>query len=257
MTHYCSNSYKYSMKTEKRIVIVGASSGIGRGLAEAFASRGVKVGVAGRRAEPLKALKEKYPDMVEYETIDITHPSAVDRLSALAAKLGGMDIYVHASGIGEENPVLDPEKEVKVVETNAVGFARMISAAYGWFKKKGGGQIVAITSVTAINGIGELAAYSASKKFDATYLVAIEQLSNMEKAGICFTEIRPGWVRTPLIGSDERKPMEMTVEQVVPQIIKAIVRRKRRATIDWRWNLLAIAWNLLPDALWAKIPYKA
>lgn len=246
------------MKSERRIIIVGASSGIGRGLAEAFASRGVKVGIAARNTDSLKELKGKYPDAIHYESIDITKSDAPHKLYQLIERLGGMDIYIHASGIGRDNPDLNPGLEAEVVETNTVGFARMISAAYGYFRsRKSGGQIAAITSVTAVKGIGDMAAYSASKKFDATYLRAIEQLSNMQKAGVYFTDIRPGWVRTPLIGEAAAKPMEMTVEHVVPLIIKAIVRRKRVAYIDWRWDLLARVWNLIPDSLWVRIPYNS
>lgn len=246
------------MKSERRIIIVGASSGIGRGLAEAFASRGVKVGIAARNTESLKELKSKYPDTIHYESIDITKSDAPHKLSQLIERLGGMDIYIHASGIFRDNPDLNPGLEAEVVETNSVGFARMISAAFNYFRRhKRGGQIAAITSIASIKGIGDMAAYSASKKFDATYLRAIEQLSNMQKAGIYFTDIRPGWVRTPLIGEGATKSMEMTVDYVVPQIIKAIVRRKRIAYIDWRWNLLARAWNLIPDSLWVRIPYNS
>lgn len=246
------------MKKQTRIIIAGASSGIGRGLAEAFASRGVKVGIAARNSKALRELKEKYPDTVEYETIDITLPEATRKLPMLISKIGGMDIYIHASGIGRENPTLDPEMEADVVETNAVGFARMISFAYDYFKRRrNGGQIAAITSVTAVKGLGTLAAYSASKKFDATYLRAIEQLSNMQNAGVYFTDIRPGWVKTSLVSDIDRKPLAMSVDHVVPLIIKAIVRRRRIAYIDWKWDLLARAWSLIPDCVWARIPYKA
>lgn len=238
----------------KRVIIMGASSGMGQGVAEALASRGVKVGIAARHTKPLQELKEKYPEYVEYAKIDITKPEAVGQLNELIKQLGGMDIYFHVAGIYNENLYLDPETDVRIAETNCAGFARMISAAYRYFRvKKKKGQIAAITSVAGTKGIGRLAAYSSSKKFGQWYLDAIEQLSNAEKSGITFTDIRPGWVRTPLEDPDRDYPMNMTVDYVVPQIIKAIVRKTRVAVIDWRWNIFNGIWRSIPNAVWVKI----
>lgn len=238
----------------KKVVIMGASSGIGYAVAEALASRGVKVGVAARHTESLEALKEKYPDFVEYMSIDVTVPDAKERLATLIGMLGGMDIYFHVAGIGYENLYLDPEREVEIVNTNAAGFARMICTAYRYFRDhKKQGQIAAITSVAGTKGIGRLSAYSSTKKFDQWYLDALEQLSHAEGADIRFTDIRPGWVRTPLVPADRKFPMEMTLEEVVPLIIKAIVKRERVAVIDWRWNLYVGAWRNIPNAIWTKM----
>ena len=237
----------------KKIIIMGASSGIGLELAEMLASRGVKVGMAARHTETKRELKGKYPDNVEYASIDITRKDAPAKLTELAEKIGGMDIYLHVSGIGCENLTLDPEREVEIVKTNAEGFARMVAAAYGYFREKGGGQIAAVTSVAGTNGIGRLSAYSASKAFDRYYLVALEQLARAEKADIIFTDIRPGWTRTPLLEPGDVYPLEMDVDYVARRILKAIVRKERVAVIDWRWNLLVKGWRLLPDCIWTRI----
>lgn len=238
----------------KRVVIMGASSGIGYAVAEALASRGVKIGVAARHTDTLLGLKEKYPENVEYMSIDVTDSDAKERLMTLIGMLGGMDIYFHVAGIGYENLYLDPEREVEMINTNAAGFARMICTAYRYFRdNKRKGQIAAVTSVAGTKGIGRMAAYSSSKKFDQWYLDALEQLSNAEGAEISFTDIRPGWVRTPLIPDDRKFPMEMTLEEILPMIIKAIVRKERVAVLDWRWNLLVGAWRSIPNAVWTKM----
>jgi len=241
----------------KKVVIMGASSGMGYALAEALASRGIKVGIAARHTESMRELKDRYPLFVEYESIDVTHRNAVDKLGNLITKLGGMDIYFHSAGIGYENLTLDPEREVDIVRTNAAGFARMTCAAYRYFRDNNrNGQIAAITSVAGTKGIGRLSAYSATKKFDQWYLDALEQLSNAEGAGISFTDIRPGWVRTPLVPDDRKFPMEMTVEYVLPYIIKAVVRKERVAVIDWRWNALVGIWRNIPNAIWTRMRVK-
>lgn len=238
----------------KRVIIMGASSGIGLRVAEELASRGIKVGMAARHTNAMRELKEKYPDMVEYASIDVTHANAPELLDKLIDKTGGMDIYFHVSGIGYENLTLDPQREVDIIATNAGGFARMLCAAYRWFRDNGKrGQIAAVTSVAGTNGIGRLSAYSASKKCAQTYMVALEQLANEEKADIVFTDIRPGWIRTPLLVPGLSYPMEMDLDYAVPQIIKAIVRKRRVAVIDWRWNLAVGLWRLIPDRVWTRM----
>ena len=239
----------------KKIVIMGASSGIGLAVAEALASRGVRVGIAARRIEKLRELKSRYPDFVEYETIDIDKEDAESRLLHLIGRLGGMDIYFHVAGIGYENPGLHPAMETRIVQTNAVAFARMLSTAYRYLRGRGkGGQIAAITSVAGTKGIGAMTAYSASKSFDQAYMVALDQLSRTENAGISITDIRPGWTSTPLLHENTQYPLEMDLDYVLPQVLRAIVRRRRVAVIDWRWNIVTSLWRLIPDFLWVRMP---
>lgn len=238
----------------KKILIMGASSGIGMAVAEAFASRGVKVGLAARHTTSLKELKDKYPEFVEYESIDITHHDAPKKMQELIDKMGGMDIYFHVAGIGYDNPQHDPQRDVDIINTNAASFARMVSTAYNYFRDNGiKGRIAAVTSVAGTKGIAKLAAYSASKKCAQTYLVALEQLAHEEKVDITFTDIRPGWVRTPLLHEGAKYPLEMTLDYVVPQIIRAIVKHPRVAYIDWRWGGVCSLWKLIPDCLWTRL----
>ncbi|MDE6342109.1 MAG: SDR family NAD(P)-dependent oxidoreductase [Muribaculaceae bacterium] len=238
----------------KKMIIMGASSGIGLHTAEALLKRGMRLGLASRHTETLRRLAAKYPGLVEYESIDVTHRDAPHRLETLIEKLGGMDIYFHVSGIGKPNSGLDPNLEAEVITTNAAGFVRMTSAAFDYFRRSGRkGQIAAVTSVAGTNGIGRLAAYSASKRCASTYLTALEQLAHEEGVEVAFTDIRPGWVRTPLLSKESRYPMEMTPEEVVPLVIKAIVRKKRVAVIDCRWALAAGLWKCIPDTLWVRL----
>lgn len=239
------------MTTTNKIIIMGATSGLGRALAETFASRGVRIGIAGRSANKLKELEQKYPGCVVSEIIDITRPEAKLGLTRLIEKMGGLDLYIHVAGIGGANPGLNSEEEVKVVNTNASAFARMISCAYNYFRSTGrSGQIAAITSISATRGIGDMAAYSASKAFAVAYMEALSQLSHKQNAGVVFTDIQPGWIRTPLLRKDKIYPMEMTLSHVVPLILKAIAEKRRVAVIDWRWKLLKKAWRRMPERLW-------
>lgn len=239
----------------KKIVIIGASSGLGQRIATDFAYAGWRVGMAARSEEPLRKIKQQFPGNTEYLTIDVTAQDAVKRFYELIELIDGMDVLLYASGVGYSDPELKESKLINTLEVNVVGFARILSAAYKYFKRtanNGRGQIAAITSVAGTRGIGVSAAYSSSKRFQQQFIQSLDQLAYNQKVAIDFTDIRPGFVRTPLLNPDRNYPMLMTVEYAAPLIEKAILRRKRVATIDWRYRLLTAAWRMIPESVWRK-----
>ena len=184
---------------DKKAVIVGASSGIGREVAQLLIDDGWQLGVAARRMEPLMALKEMAPGRVEVIAIDVTKSDAGELLLSLIERLGGMDLYFHASGIGKQNRDLEPSIELCTMETNAVGFTRMIGTAYRYLVEQGKGHIAAITSIAGTKGLGPAPAYAATKALQATYLQALDQQARQRGLGISITDIRPGFVDTALL----------------------------------------------------------
>ena len=239
----------------KKIIIVGASSGIGKQVALNFIADGWKVGVAARREEALKELKLQIPAQVEYEVIDITSADATSRLNALIDKLGGMDIYFHCSGVGHQNTKIDIKVEVDTVRTNALGFTQMSVAAYNYFKdNKKQGQIAVVSSIAGTKGLGVSPSYSATKRYNYIYLDCLEQLSRIQNVNITFTDIRPGFVTTALLDDGQKYPMQMSVEYAAKKIFKAVKRRKRIAVIDWKYAILVLFWKLIPRWLWVRLP---
>ena len=117
----------FDIKMEKRAVVVGGTSGIGREVVRILIREGWKVGVAGRREELLKSLEEEYPEHVVTEVIDVTHADAVDRLHILVDKLGGMDLFLLSSGAGSQNRNLEREIEERTVMTNVYKFTIIIN----------------------------------------------------------------------------------------------------------------------------------
>ena len=122
----------------RKAIVMGASSGIGMEVAKLLAERGWQVGIAGRRVDRLEAVMWSHDGIVCCQRIDVTSADAPDRLRGLIDELGGMDLYFHSSGIGWQNGELDIDKELKTVETNGVGFVRMVDTAFNWFAEKGG-----------------------------------------------------------------------------------------------------------------------
>lgn len=240
----------------KRIVIMGATSGIGRATAERCIAAGWQVGAAGRRTEALEQLRQLAPEQVCTETIDITASEAPAALERLIEKLGGMDVYLHVSGVGSQNPQLDPAVEFDTIRTNAEGFTRMATAAYSYFAAKGGGHIAVVSSIAGTKGLGVAASYSATKRYQNIYIDALDQLAHMNARKIRFTDIRPGFVATPLLHDGRRYPMLLTPEYVAARIVRALERGKRRVTIDRRYAVLVFLWRLIPAALWARLPIR-
>lgn len=138
------------MTERRKAIIVGASSGIGLEVAKLLIVDGWYLGLAARREEPLQALKATASERIEVMPIDVTKPEAEKQLMQLIEKLGGIDLYFHASGIGKQNRTLESGIELQTMETNAVGFTRMIITAYRYFANKGEGHIAAITSIAVI-----------------------------------------------------------------------------------------------------------
>ena len=238
-----------------RIIIIGATSGIGREVAKLYIAQGWQVGVAGRRAEELETLRKEAPEQVSTQVLDVTLEDAPFRLQSLIDKVGGMDLFLLSSGIGKQNPTLTPDIELKTAATNVEGFIRLTTAAYHYFEKQGYGHIAAISSIAGVKGLGIAPAYSATKRFQNTYLDALDQLSRMNGLNIHFTDIRPGFVATPLL-KDDNYPLLMKAPQVATSIVKAISKKKRIVVIDWRYRILVFFWELIPHWIWVRLKVK-
>ncbi len=240
------------METRK-IIIIGATSGMGYRIARLYQQKGWRVGIAGRRTDKLQELAALAPEQTFWQQIDITQADAEDGLFALAQQTDGMDVCLLCSGIGSLNLTLKPEIELNTVATNGEGFTRMVTAAYRYFAQHGGGQLAVISSIAGVKGLGTAPAYSATKRFQNTYIDALEQLACMEKLPIRFTDIRPGFVQTALL-KDDKYPLTMDPDYAAQKIVKAIERKKRRAIIDWRYAILVFFWKLIPACIWKRLP---
>ena len=231
----------------KRAIVIGASSGIGQEVAKLLISQGWTVGVAARRIERMQGI-----GAVAVEQIDVTTDEATTALERLINKTGGMDLFFYASGIGKQNRELSEDIELATLETNGVGFTRMIGAAYRYFACHGGGHIAAITSIAGTKGLGPAPAYSATKALQNVYLQALEQQANSRGLNIRFTDIRPGFVDTDLLSGDFRYPLMLRPEKVAEEIVHAIKQRQHIRIIDWKYRLLTAFWRRVPRFAWRR-----
>lgn len=223
---------------------------MGMEVAKLLLAEGYQLGIAARREDRLQALKQLAPDRVVTATIDVTAEDADSRLRTLIDELGGMDLYFHVSGIGKQNRTLTPDIELNTVNTNGMGFTRMIGEAYRYFDESGQGHIAALTSIAGTKGLGPAPSYSATKAFQNVYLQSLEQQANARGLNIRFTDIRPGFVDTDLLSGDFHYPMMLKPEKVARQIVKAIHNKRHIVVIDWKYAILTALWRRLPRALW-------
>ena len=233
-----------------KVIIIGASSGMGLEVAKLLLAEGHHLGVAARREDRLQALKQLAPDRVETATIDVTAEDASARLRELIDHLGGMDLFFYSSGIGKQNRTLTPDIELNTVNTNGMGFTRMIGEAYRYFAEQGKGHIAAITSIAGTKGLGPAPSYSATKAFQNVYLQSLEQQANARGLNIRFTDIRPGFVNTDLLNDNFHYPMMLKPEKAARQIVRALKNKRHVQVIDWKYAILTPLWRLLPTPLW-------
>lgn len=222
------------------------------GTAAAAETAAVANGTAAVASGRAAVAEEIAPQRVFIRQIDVTASDAPERLLRLVEEMGGMDMYIHSSGIGYKNMALDGRIERETVITNALGFTQMVDAAFDWFKERGGGHIAFISSVAGTKGLGAAPSYSATKRYQWIYAQALAQLSSMERYNISFTDIRPGFVATGFLGSS-KYPLLLEKHYVAQKIVKAILARKRSVIIDYKYKILCLFWRMIPNWLWERL----
>ena len=244
----------------RSVIIIGATSGIGRAVVERLANEGVRIGIAGRREERLKELQQRFgAERIRYCVMDVTEASATEALNALIEEVGAPDALLFASGIGKQNPTLDADIELRTVETNCVGMVRLVDHFVNYAKrepaynKKHKAHIAVITSVAGTMGMGPAPAYSATKSMQSTYLVALAQHARMEHIAISVGDIRPGFVATDILNPEKRYPMLMSVERAARFVVRSLRRHQRITIFDWRYRLLVGFWRCIPRCVWERL----
>jgi len=242
----------------KKVIIIGASSGIGKALALLYLNAGCQVGITGRRKELLEEIQEQYPNQVYVESFDVQADNAAEHVESLIRKMGGMDLLIYNSGYGDVSNELNWEIEKRTYETNVKGFIIIVHKAFNYFVAQGYGQLAAISSVAALRGNSQAPGYSASKAFMSTYMEGLHMKAlklrtpNGERIPISVTDILPGFIAT--------KPAKANtvfwiapVEKAVRQMYHVIEKRKRRAYVPRRWALIAWVLKWVPFFVFRKI----
>lgn len=235
------------------IVIIGATSGIGKALFEKYARGDNRIGIVGRRANLLDELCQKYPSKTITAKADITNLEEIEQaINALHKELEYIDLAIVCSGIGDINATLEYNVERLTIDTNIMGWTFVIDRLYNIFVQQGHGHLVAITSAGGLRGEPKAPAYSASKAYQINYMEALRKKAYKSGSQIYVTDIRPGLVNTAM-AKGEGLFWVMPVEKVANQIITAIHKNKYKAYVTKRWHILAIINKNLPFALYKRM----
>jgi short-subunit dehydrogenase len=243
----------------KKILITGASSGIGRALAYELAGRGYALALTARRLDVLEEMRNdlrvKHPDItVAIHPLDVTaYDTVPDVLSACAEGLGGLDIVFANAGIGLGEKVgrgrFDEAR--RTVETNLLGAMATVDAAVAFFLAQGHGHVVGTSSVVAYRGMPRGSSYGASKAGFALYLESLR--AEVLRKNIQVTVLYPGYIDTPLNDMLKSRPFLISAERGAALIAGMIERRVKSSTVPvWPWRLLGPMLRWLPTSVMAR-----
>ncbi|MEC7120758.1 MAG: SDR family NAD(P)-dependent oxidoreductase [Pseudomonadota bacterium] len=241
----------------QRVIITGASSGIGEALAIECARRGMHLGLVARREDCLQRLAERLrPSGVQIEiaTLDVTQTDQVlPILSGLADLLGGVDLVIANAGILKNRKVGDGRiyRDQQVFQTNVMGAIATSEAAIQLFRLQGhGGQIAVTSSYSAFLPLPTAAAYSASKAAVTSYFNAIRAPLLREK--IRVTVMHPSFVKTDMLDGFETRglPIVARADEMATDMMDAIAREQHNPILPKQpWGLLYQAQKLMPNRL--------
>ena len=235
------------------ILIIGATSGIGKALYENYVSDGNRLGIVGRRTHLLEELRQQHPDNTFAFTADITKQEEIAQaISELCKQLGSIDLAIVCSGTGDLNSSLNYNVERPTIDTNVTGWTFVIDTLYRLFEQQGHGHLVAITSVGGLRGEPGAPAYSATKAYQINYMEALRKKAFKAGGSITVTDVRPGLVNTAM-AKGEGLFWVMPVEKVVRQICAAIRRQKPKIYVTKRWHILAVINKNLPFYLYKRM----
>lgn len=235
----------------KKIIIIGATSGIGKELAILYAKQNYFVGITGRRNELLLSLQKKFPKNIVIECFDVTGKENIPHLQSLIQKLDGLDILVYNSGVGDVSSELDWDIEKRTTEVNVNGFVEIICYAFNYLANQGYGQLACTSSIASIRGNSHAPAYSASKAYESNYMEGLYFKAKKLNKEIAVTDIQPGFVDTGLAIGDG-KFWVATPQKAALQIYNAILKKRKKAYITKRWWIIAKLLPWIPDFIYKK-----
>ncbi len=240
----------------KKVIITGATSGIGYELAKQMAKKGYKIGLIGRRTERLEQLAEEIGENAYYRTCDVTdHETANVMYQGLTDEMGGLDIMILNAGVGIDTLLPKWESDLKTVDVNVTAFVHGAHFAFNFFRSQKHGQIVGMSSIASHLASGRAAIYTASKHFISNYMTGLRQIANRLELDIVVSDIRPGYVISEMTENNKNMFWVASTEKAVAQMVAAIEKRKKRAYITKRWKLIAFIATITPQFVWDRLKF--
>lgn len=239
----------------KVVLVTGASSGIGQGLAQELARRGATLGLVARRAE---ALDEIVASIKAREGTALALPADVQDPASMRAtaktlleQFGRIDVLIANAGIGSTNDgaELRADEVAGVISVNVIGAANSAAAVIPSMVSRGAGHLVVISSLAAYRGLAKSAAYCASKAAVSAFFESLRL--DLGPRGIDVTIIHPGFIKTPLTaGRQAQMPFLMELDAAVGKIVGAIEKRKTSYAFPWQLASLVRLGMVMPNSMY-------
>lgn len=247
--------------SEKVVFITGASSGIGRALAVELGKRGAALGLFARREDSLKELAAEVERAGGRALVlpgDVRDDEVVSRAAAeLHGRFGRIDVLVANAGMATTGHISEVSGRTveEVMSINVVGAANSVAAVLPFMLKRGSGQLVAISSLSAYRGLPKSSVYCASKAALSAFFESVRV--DLRGTGIDVTIIHPGFIKTPLTaGRKAKMPYLMELDVATRKILGAIEARRRSYAFPWQLASIVRAAMLFPIPLYDRIVSK-
>ncbi len=239
-----------------KIIITGATSGIGRELAIQLAQNGHTVGLIGRRLERLEEIAEQIGERAFYRSLDVTDFDTANVVyQGLADEMGGMDIMILNAGVGRDSLLPKWDSDKQTIDVNVSAFVHGAHFAFTYFRAQKKGHIVGMSSIASHLSSGRAASYTASKHFISNYMSGLRQKANKLKLDVVVSDIRPGYVKSEMTEKNKNMFWVATTDKAVRQMVTAIEKKKKRAYITKRWWLIATVARLTPQFVWDRLKF--
>ncbi|MGM0569893.1 SDR family oxidoreductase [Marinobacter sp.] len=244
----------------KNILITGASTGLGEGMARAWAAQGCNLALCARRTDRLEQLqgelRQKHPGIeVAVRSLDVCDYDRVfEVFREFRAELGSLDRVIVNAGMGSKSAIGhgDFASNRQAAETNFVAAIAQCEAAMEIFREQNTGHLVLMSSVSGVRGFrGPFNVYAATKAAVASLAEGL-QLDTLGTP-INVTSILPGYILTDINRDVKNAPFRVDLETGVRALVKAIDSEKRRAYVPWwPWTLLSYLLKAMPFRLFAR-----
>jgi short-subunit dehydrogenase len=238
-----------------RVVITGASSGLGEALARHYASRDSVLGLISRRGS-----HASLPGTIVPYSVDVTDVPALKHVAEdFVARFGAPDVVIANAGVGvgtHGEDLADVEKLRRVLDINVAGLAATLAAFAPAMRQAGRGTLAGIASVAGFRGLGGNGAYCASKSAAIIWLESLRV--ELYGSGVCVVCICPGYIDTPMTQVNRyRMPFLLPADEAARRIARAIAARRRLAVIPWQMAAVSVLLRWMPGWLYDRIASRA
>lgn len=226
-----------------RVVITGASSGIGEALARHYAAQGATLGLISRR-----------------HGVDVTDEVAVAAAAQEFIRRHGVpDLVIANAGIASGTDGADPHDVAKlrrILDVNVAGLAATLAAFAPGMRQAGRGTLAGIASVAGFRGLAGNGAYCASKSAAITWLESLR--AELHGSGVNVVCVCPGYIDTPMTRVNRfRMPFLIDADDAARRIARAIERKRRLAVIPWQMALVSVLLRAMPGWLYDRLAARA